>query len=91
MASCFDISIIDAWNTGAENVTDGSVDDYDFDWGSEETPSCGCYRTCRTCQPVENPSCRCREDCRTCQPVEEPPVDECVTEENGEDYPVVQL
>ncbi|WP_294526632.1 hypothetical protein [uncultured Allofournierella sp.] len=91
MASCFDISIIDAWNTGAENVTDGSVDDYDFDWGSEETPSCGCCRTCRTCQPVENPSCRCREDCRTCQPVEEPPVDECVTEENGEDYPVVQL
>lgn len=91
MASCFDISIIDAWNTGAENVTDGSVDDYDFDWGSEETPSCGCCRTCRTCQPVENPSCRCREDCCTCQPVEEPPVDECVTEENGEDYPVVQL
>ena len=91
MASCFDISIIDAWNTGAENVTDGSVDDYNFDWGSEETPSCGCCRTCRTCQPVENPSCRCREDCRTCQPVEEPPVDECVTEENGEDYPVVQL
>ena len=91
MACCFDISIIDAWNTGAENVTDGSVDDYDFDWGSEETPSCGCCRTCRTCQPVENPSCRCREDCRTCQPVEEPPVDECVTEENGEDYPVVQL
>ncbi|WP_291243547.1 hypothetical protein [Fournierella sp.] len=91
MASCFDISIIDAWNTGAENVTDGSVDDYDFDWGSEEPPSCGCCRTCRTCQPVENPSCRCREDCRTCQPVEEPPVDECVTEENGEDYPVVQL
>ena len=91
MASCFDISIIDAWNTGAENVTDGSVDDYDFDWGSEETPSCGCCRTCRTCQPVENPSCRCREDCRTCQPVEEPPVDECVTEENGEDYRVVQL
>ena len=91
MASCFDISIIDAWNTGAENVTDGSVDDYDFDWGSEETPSCGCCRTCRTCQPVENPSSRCREDCRTCQPVEEPPVDECVTEENGEDYPVVQL
>lgn len=91
MASCFDISIIDAWNTGAENVTDGSVDDYDFDWGSEETPSCGCCRTCRTCQPVENPSCRCREDCRTCWPVEEPPVDECVTEENGEDYPVVQL
>lgn len=91
MASCFDISIIDAWNTGAENVTDGSVDDYDFDWGSEETPSCGCCRTCRTCQPVENPSCRCREDCCTCWPVEEPPVDECVTEENGEDYPVVQL
>lgn len=91
MASCFDISIIDAWNTGAENVTDGSVDDYDFDWGSEDPPSCGCCRTCRTCQPVENPSCRCREDCRTCQPVEEPPVDECVTEENGEDYPVVQL
>ena len=91
MASCFDISIIDAWNTGAENVTDGSVDDYDFDWGSEETPSCGCCRTCRTCQPVENPSCRCREDCCTCQPVEGPPVDECVTEENGEDYPVVQL
>lgn len=91
MASCFDISIIDAWNTGAENVTDGSVDDYDFDWGSEETPSCGCRRTCRTCQPVENPSCRCREDCCTCWPVEEPPVDECVTEENGEDYPVVQL
>ena len=91
MASCFDISIIDAWNTGAENVTDGSVDDYDFDWGSEETPSCGCCRTCRTCQSVENPSCRCREDCRTCQPVEEPPVDECGTEENGEDYPVVQL
>lgn len=91
MASCFDISIIDAWNTGAENVTDGSVDDYDFDWGSEETPSCGCSRTCRTCQPVENPSCRCREDCCTCWPVEEPPVDECVTEENGEDYPVVQL
>ncbi len=91
MASCFDISIIDAWNTGAENVTDGSVDDYDFDWGSEEPLSCGCCRTCRTCQPVENPSCRCREDCRTCQPVEEPPVDECVTEENGEDYPVVQL
>ena len=89
MASCFDISIIDAWNTGAENVTDGSVDDYDFDWGSEETPSCGCCRTCRTCQPVENPSCRCREDCCTCWPVEEPP--ECVTEENGEDYPVVQL
>ena len=91
MASCFDISIIDAWNTGAENVTDGSVDDYDFDWGSEETPSCGCCRTCRTCQPVEDPSCRCREDCCTCWPVEEPPVDECVTEENGEDYPVVQL
>ena len=91
MASCFDISIIDAWNTGAENVTDGSVDDYDFDWGSEETPSCGCCRTCRTCQPVENPSCRCREDCCTCWPVEEPPVVECVTEENGEDYPVVQL
>ena len=91
MASCCDISMTDAWNTGAENVTDGSVDDYDFDWGSEETPSCGCCRTCRTCQPVENPSCRCREDCRTCQPVEEPPVDECVTEENGEDYPVVQL
>ena len=91
MASCFDISIIGAWNTGAENVTDGSVDDYDFDWGSEETPSCGCCRTCRTCQPVENPSCRCREDCCTCWPVEEPPVDECVTEENGEDYPVVQL
>ncbi len=91
MASCFDISIIDAWNTGAENVTDGSVDDYDFDWGSEEPPSCGCCRTCRTCQPVENPSCRCREDCCTCWPVEEPPVDECVTEENGEDYPVVQL
>ena len=30
MASCFDISIIDAWNTGDENVTNGSVDDYDL-------------------------------------------------------------
>lgn len=80
MASCFDISIIDAWNTGDENVTDGSVDDYDFNWGS------GC------CQPEEEPSCRCRRNCGTCQPEEEPPVDdECVAEEAGEDYPVIQL
>ena len=45
MASCFDISIIDAWNTGDENVTNGSVDDYDFEWGSgtdtsQENPPC---------------------------------------------------
>lgn len=97
MASCFDISIIDAWNTGDENVTNGSVDDYDFDWGSgccqpEEEPSCRCRRNCCTCQLEEEPSCRCRRNCCTCQPVEEPPADdECVAEEAGEDYPVIQL
>lgn len=50
MASCFDISIIDAWNTGDEDVTDGSVDNYDFDWGTPRAKMpCGCRR----CQPEE--------------------------------------
>ena len=40
MTSCFDISIIDAWNTGDEDVINGSVDNYDFDWGGS-TPPCG--------------------------------------------------
>ena len=59
MASCFDISIIDAWNTGDENVTNGSVDDYDFEWGSgtdtpKENPPCNCRHTCRNCHPSGN-------------------------------------
>ena len=79
MTSCFDISIIDAWNTGDEDVINGSVDNYDFDWGGS-TPPCGCRRTCCTQPPEELP------------PVDE---DTCAAEEEyaevEEDYPVVQL
>ena len=32
MTSCFDISIIDAWNTGDEDVINGSVDKYTALW-----------------------------------------------------------
>ena len=84
MASCFDISIIDVWNTGDENVTNGSVDNYDFDWGSGNSPE-------------ENPPCGCRRTCCTCQTEKQPPVNECTCEaeeeaaEDEEDYPVVQL
>ena len=78
MASCFDISIIDAWNTGDENVTNGSVDDYDFDWGSGSDT------------PQENPSCNCRNTCRNCQTSDDAQEGE-TEEEESEDYPVVQL
>ncbi len=78
MASCFDISIIDAWNTGDENVTNGSVDDYDFEWGSG------------TDTPQENPPCNCRNTCRSCQPSGNVQEDE-TEEEEPEAYPIVQL
>lgn len=78
MASCFDISIIDAWNTGDENVTNGSVDDYDFEWGSG------------TDTPQENPPCNCRNTCRNCQPAGNIQEDE-TEEEEPEAYPIVQL
>lgn len=81
MASCFDISLIDAWNTGDENVTDGSVDDYDFDWG-------GTVRT-----PDENSGCgcqRCQTDTSEQEP-EETSSEDITEEQNPEDYPIVQL
>lgn len=80
MTSCFDISIIDAWNTGDEDVIDGSVDNYDFDWGGS-TPPCGCRRTCCSRPPEEQPPV---VDETTCEEEESSAEDE-------EDYPVVQL
>ena len=81
MTSCFDISKIDAWNTGAEDVTDGSVDDYELDWdGTSGTPTeperCGCG--CRRCRPnVQEPEQKTTQDTGK--------------EQRTDEYPVVQL
>ena len=79
MASCFDISIIDAWNTGDENVIDGSVDDYDFDWGSGSDA------------PQENPPCTCRNTCRRGEILDDAQEGEPEEAEQSGEYPIVQL
>lgn len=79
MTSCFDISKIDAWNTGDENVTDGSVDDYDFDWG-------GTVKT-----PDEPPGCGCRNDVQTQQTEESSQTEMAAEDQESEGYPVIQL
>lgn len=67
-----------AYAVGDEDVTNGSVENYDFDWGDPVAPpddrcgecpdncnrcSCGCQNRCGCCN-----SCGCQNRCNCCNP-----------------------
>lgn len=75
-----------AYAVGDEDVTDGSVENYDFDWGEPvATPDCRrgeccgcgsrCSCNCRNSCGCQN-CCSCEDGC-TCTPEPEPDPVEC--------------
>lgn len=53
-----------AYAVGDEDVIDGSVENYDFDWGDPvTTPDCRCRNSCGC---VDRCSCNCGDSC-SCQ------------------------
>ena len=77
-----------AYAVGDEDVTNGSVENYDFDWGDPVAPpddrcgecpdncnrcSCGCQNRCGNCCGCRN-CCSCGNTC-VCTPEPEPEPD----------------
>ena len=93
-----------AYAVGDEDVTDGSVENYDFDWGDPVvTPNCRCDN-CTGCQNRCGCRCGCGETCGCGEeadpepdpdPVEEQPACSCTrcksAVADGDTYPIVDL
>ncbi|HJB67652.1 MAG TPA: hypothetical protein H9770_02285 [Candidatus Fournierella excrementigallinarum] len=83
-----------AYAPGDEDVTNGSVENYDLNWGEPvATPDCRCGECCG-CQNC----CSCEDSC-TCTPEPEPDPDPvectggrcgCTASEEGA-YPIIDL
>ena len=95
-----------AYAVGDEDVTDGSVENYDFDWGEPvATPDCRrgeccgcgsrCSCNCRNSCGCQN-CCSCEDGC-TCTPEPEPDPVECTssrcscTASDEGTYPIIDL